>query len=64
MRWQRTWKADPIARALADRHYSRRTVGAELAKGHEVVPIGSACEGFSYTHGCPGHEVADTEVPR
>jgi len=27
MRWQRTWRADPRAAALADRHYSRRKVG-------------------------------------
>jgi len=29
----------------------------ELAKGHEVVPMGPACEGFDYKTGCPGHEV-------
>lgn len=28
MNWHRTWRADPIARALADRHYSRKRVGA------------------------------------
>lgn len=26
----------------------------ELAKGHEVLPMGE-CEGFSYQTGCPGH---------
>lgn len=26
--WQRTWRADPRAAALADRHYSRGTPGA------------------------------------
>lgn len=26
--WFRTWRADPVARALADRHYSRKTPGA------------------------------------
>jgi hypothetical protein len=26
--WFRTWRADPVVRALADRHYSRKTVGA------------------------------------
>jgi len=26
--WHRTWRADPVARALADRHYSRKTPGA------------------------------------
>lgn len=28
MRWARTWRADPVVRALADRHYSRKTPGA------------------------------------
>lgn len=28
----------------------------ELAKGHEVIPFGKACEGFDYSGGgCPGH---------
>ncbi len=30
----------------------------ELAKGHEVIPFGKACEGFDYSGGgCPGHAV-------
>lgn len=28
-RWRLSWRTDPRARALADRHYSRQTVGAE-----------------------------------
>jgi hypothetical protein len=28
MHWQLSWRADPKARALADRHYSRKSVGA------------------------------------
>src|SRR5262249_54724419 len=28
MDWQQSWRADPRARALADRHYSRRAHGA------------------------------------
>jgi len=28
MLWRRTWVRDPHARALADRHYNRRSVGA------------------------------------
>lgn len=28
MHWHLTWRADPRVRALADRHYSRKTVGA------------------------------------
>jgi hypothetical protein len=35
MRWQRSWKADPRLAALADRHYSRGTVGAA-----QVAPPG------------------------
>lgn len=31
----------------------------ELANGHEVLPYGEPCEGFSYVDGCPGHEVAN-----
>jgi hypothetical protein len=26
--WFRSWRADPVVRTLADRHYSRKTVGA------------------------------------
>jgi hypothetical protein len=26
--WIRSWRADPVVRALADRHYSRKTPGA------------------------------------
>ena len=28
MRWRRSWRADPEARALADRHYNRQSIGA------------------------------------
>jgi hypothetical protein len=28
MHWYRSWRADPVVRALADRHYSRKTPGA------------------------------------
>lgn len=28
----------------------------ELSQGHEVLPMGEACEGFDYKTGCPGHE--------
>lgn len=27
----------------------------ELAKGHEVIPMGP-CDNFDYKHGCRGHE--------
>lgn len=34
----------------------------ELAKGHEVIPFGEACEGFDYSgKGCPGHENENRE---
>jgi hypothetical protein len=26
--WQRSWRADPVARAIADRHYNRQKIGA------------------------------------
>lgn len=26
--WQLSWRADPVARALADRHYNRQAIGA------------------------------------
>lgn len=29
-RWCETWKADPVARALAERHYNRHSPGASL----------------------------------
>ena len=28
MRWCFSWKADPLARAIADRHYNRQKIGA------------------------------------
>jgi hypothetical protein len=35
MRWEISYRADPLARDLADRHYSRQTIGAE-----QFVPPG------------------------
>lgn len=35
MHWQRSWRADPRARELADRHYNRQKVGAK-----QFVPPG------------------------
>lgn len=32
----------------------------ELAKGHEVIPMGD-CPTFDFVHGCPGHEIADED---
>jgi hypothetical protein len=36
MRWHLSWRADPRARALADRHYNRQSVGAD-----QFVPPGT-----------------------
>jgi hypothetical protein len=38
MRWQRTWRADPRAAALADRHYSRQRPGTA-----QFAPPGRFC---------------------
>lgn len=35
MRWQRSWRADPVAVRLADRHYNRQSVGSD-----QFVPPG------------------------
>ncbi len=35
-RWQVSWRADPVARVLADRHYNRQAVGAA-----QFVPPGA-----------------------
>lgn len=35
-RWQMSWRADPITRTLADRHYNRQAVGAA-----QFVPPGA-----------------------
>jgi hypothetical protein len=37
-RWRLTWKADPAARRLADRHYNRQHVGAD-----QFCPPGRTC---------------------
>lgn len=39
------YTADEVRAAFVD----------ELTQGHEVIPIGEPCEGFSYKTGCPGH---------
>lgn len=40
-------------------HKAHEALCDELAKGREVIPIGDACEGFSYLTGCPGHETSE-----
>lgn len=39
MRWQLAWSADPAVAAMADRHYSRKTVGAQqfAPPGRKVI---------------------------
>jgi hypothetical protein len=39
----------------------RNALMDELALGHEVLPAGEQCEGFSFKTGCPGHK--DSETP-
>lgn len=36
MDWQVSWRADPFARDIADRHYTRQSIGAD-----QFVPTGS-----------------------
>lgn len=42
MQWEMSWRTDPRARALADRHYSRQTPGAEgfVPPGRCLVLVG------------------------
>ena len=43
MIWLRSWRADPRAAALADRHYSRKTVGAvQFSPPGDVVVLVTA----------------------
>lgn len=35
----------------------------QLAQGKKVLPMGKACEGFSYQTGCPGH-IVPTETEK
>jgi hypothetical protein len=34
---------------------ARKILLQELNRGHQVLPFGPPCEGFSYVTGCPGH---------
>lgn len=46
---------------------ARRMPGSEVRehlraawdRGDRMLPIGDACVGFSYLHGCPGHRDGD-----
>jgi hypothetical protein len=62
MLWRRTWVADPRARAVADRHYSRRTPGSrEFAPpGHKVVLVTAGYRALWVSHAtAPGIARAD-----
>ncbi|WP_132090790.1 hypothetical protein [Caulobacter sp. BK020] len=50
MIWQQSWRADPFAREIADRHYSRQTVGATqfVATGSCVVFKALTATGRAY----------------
>jgi len=37
----------------------REWLKLQLAQGKRVLPMGKACEGFSYQTGCPGHPARD-----
>ena len=41
-----------------NRQHALEIIRAEMMKGRRVVPLGDACEGFSYETGCPGHPPA------
>lgn len=51
MRWRLSWKADPVARALADRHYSRQKIGAAqfVPPGRSVVLVSECSRAFWIT---------------
>lgn len=56
MIWRQSWRADPAARDLADRHYNRQTIGAQ-----QFVPPG-ACAVF--VAGDPVDALWITSAPR
>lgn len=59
----RNWKKQSDVKGIYDTKTGRQStlkevkefLMDELAKGHEVIPIGDPCEGFDYKNGCPGH---------
>ena len=40
-------------------HEFRQMLMDELAKGHEVLPMGKECDNFDWKTGCRGHPVPD-----
>ncbi len=55
---ERDWKGaiTDDGRVLTKGQEIREAFMDELAQGHEVIPFGEPCEGFSYKTGCPGHK--------
>ena len=51
MRWHESWRADPDARALADRHYNRQKIGAPqfVPPGRCVVLVTEIADAFWVT---------------
>lgn len=63
--WHMCWDISGLLR-FSDRKLSklfversgrevREWLNRQVAEGKEVIPLGKACEGFSYQTGCPGH---------
>jgi hypothetical protein len=40
-----------------DADAAREALLDNLEAGHKYLPVGPACDGFSYETGCPGHDV-------
>jgi hypothetical protein len=56
------WPDRELRNLVADENGDRFTparardwLASELAKGHEHLPIGRRCKGFTFRNGCPGH---------
>lgn len=63
------WPDKELARLFTDDgqrrpgSYVRDWLKLQLAQGKKVLPMGDACEGFSYVTGCPGHAVEEETKP-
>jgi hypothetical protein len=54
-----SWITKPGGERYRSVDHLRDALFDELAKGHEVIPIGEPCEGFDYKTGCPTHEIPE-----
>jgi hypothetical protein len=62
------WKDRELKNLLANQETGQMLTAAEarealmdeLAQGHEMIPFGEPCDGFSYKTGCPGHKIEET----